>query len=172
MADTYTLANFLQGRNLSRESARQPIGPYTAPLSEFTTPGDRQRERISNTFGWDVGPGGWDPGYALQEFGRRALTQLPLAARTPGAARATAAPAAPQGPWTPGYLDQWLANRSPAPPVIDPVASPPTLAQRGRAIGRGISDRVDDAFPGALRLAKQVAPYNAGAVGGVGGGYS
>jgi hypothetical protein len=35
---------------------------------------------------------------------------------------------------------------------------------------RGIISRIDDAFPGAMHLAKQGAPYAAGAVGGVGGG--
>lgn len=42
-----TMADFLQGRNTTQ--------PYAAPMSEFTTPGDLQRERISTAFGWDVG---------------------------------------------------------------------------------------------------------------------
>jgi hypothetical protein len=108
-----TLADFLQGRAGS---------PYAAPMSEFTTPGDLQRERISNALGWDVQ-------YPGQEFARRALTQLPLAMRPAmgGMPAMSGMPAQPgtaaqpdsgvppyqavPGPWTPGHMEQWLQGR-------------------------------------------------------------
>jgi hypothetical protein len=101
---TLTMADLLQGRRVN--------APYAPAMSEFTTPNDLQRERISSAFGWDVGR----PGL---EFARRAFTQLPLAARAPMAGpmmspRPTAAPAAAPsepGPWTPGYMEQWLQGR-------------------------------------------------------------
>jgi hypothetical protein len=99
------MADFLQGR----------AGAAYAPvMSEFTTPGDLQRERISNALGWDVGR-------PVQEFARRALTYLPLATRAGVGGRPVTAsprPAAPtpEGPWTPGYHDAWLASRSSAAP--------------------------------------------------------
>ena len=95
------MANFLQGRAGS---------PYAPAISEFTTPADLQRERLSNVFGWDVGRPG-------QEFARRALTQLPLAMRPAMGgmpARPAAAPAAASpepGPWAPGHMETWLQGR-------------------------------------------------------------
>jgi hypothetical protein len=104
MADTYTtLADFLQGRS-------RPA-PYTAPTSEFTTPEDLRRERISSALGWDVGR-------PLEEFVGRALplalgaVRAPVAPRmAPAAPASPAAPAAPQGPWEPGFMTQWLRGR-------------------------------------------------------------
>jgi hypothetical protein len=103
MADTYTLADFLQGRS-------RPA-PYTAPVSEFTTPEDLRRERISSALGWDVGR-------PWQEFAQRALplalsaVRAPVAPRmAPAAPASPAAPAAPQGPWEPGFMTQWLQGR-------------------------------------------------------------
>jgi hypothetical protein len=103
MADTYTLADLLQGRNPNRSA------PYTAPMSEFTTPEDLRRERISSALGWDVGR-------PWQEFAQRALPLALSAVRAPVAPRispaaAPASPAAPQGPWEPGFMTQWLQGR-------------------------------------------------------------
>jgi hypothetical protein len=99
MAEPTTMASFLQGR-LNR--------PYASSMSEFTTPRDLQRERISDQFGWDVE-------YPGQEFARRALTYLPLATRAGGGRPVTASPRpatpTPEGPWTPGHLEQWLQGR-------------------------------------------------------------
>src|SRR5262245_26712776 len=96
---TSTMADYLQGR------AR---APYVPAMSEFTSPRDLQRERLSNVFGWDVGRPG-------EEFARRARTliQLPLAMRAGGMpAGMPARPApAPSGPWQPGYLESWLQGR-------------------------------------------------------------
>ena len=100
-----TMADFLQGRS-------QRPSPYTAPVSEFTTPGDMQRERISSAFGWDVGR-------PWQEFGRRAMTYLPMLPLGGGAVPSMNAPRVPQpraaspepGPWTPGHMEQWLSGR-------------------------------------------------------------
>jgi hypothetical protein len=134
-------------------------------MSEFTTPGDLGRERIARAFGWDAGNP--DP-YALpMEFARQALTYLPMAMPGRASIGARAAPV-PEGPWSsPAYMQQWLASRSPA---TEPAARPPTPSQRMPDGNRGIISRIDDAFPGAMHLAKQGAPYAAGAVGGVGGG--
>jgi hypothetical protein len=97
------MADFLQGR----------AGAAYAPvMSEFTTPGDLQRERISNALGWDVGR-------PVQEFARRALLQLPMAMRPAMGAMPTmsgvpARPAATSpepGPWQPGYMQEWLQGR-------------------------------------------------------------
>jgi hypothetical protein len=69
-----------------------PVGPggSSSPTSEFATPGDLQRARISQAFGWDVG----DP---LREFLLNKLPQLSFpviphgvtawAGRTPGIVR-------------------------------------------------------------------------------------
>lgn len=77
--------------------------PYTAPVSEFTTPEDLRRARISAALGWDVGnPWG--------EFVERALPLALGAVRAPVAPRVAPAPAAP-GPWQPGFMTEWLRGR-------------------------------------------------------------
>lgn len=64
---------------------------YTAPVSEFTTPGDTRRQDAAHALGWDVGPVDrftvpWG------ELARRMLTYLPMAApgRSPVGSRVMA----------------------------------------------------------------------------------
>lgn len=129
---------------------------YQAPASEFTTPGDLQRERVSGALGWDVGPvDSWAPGYAARELGNRAW-QLGLAMPV---GRVAPRPQPQPGPWAPGHMEQWLASRSPPPP------QPPR---------RTFADKFDDAFfggpipqnpsakdfwPVTKRAVKHQAPY-------------
>lgn len=73
--------------------ASPPPSPYSAAMSEFTTPGDLRRERIASAFGRDPERSWWD-------FLGAALTQAPLALRAGSASRtatprATAAGSAP-----------------------------------------------------------------------------
>jgi hypothetical protein len=166
MAD-YSMSDFLQGR-LNR--------PYAPSMSEFTTPRDLQRERISNALGWDVGR-------PVQEFARRALLQLPMAMRPAMGAMPTmsgvpARPAATSpepGPWQPGYMQEWLQGRYA--PAARPQAgqadrrwgspgneAPPPYTWRDVVAG-------DVRFPRNMREAIEVAKGAgaAGAAGGVGG---
>jgi hypothetical protein len=102
--------------------------PYTAPVSEFTTPADMQRQRISAALGWDVGR-------PWAEFARRVGTDV-LAAfpgRAPaGMLRTRPQPQAPVSPVPssePGYVPS-----SPYYASIPPLPRPDRVITRGGVI--------------------------------------
>ena len=105
--------------------------PYQAPVSEFTTPADIQRERISRALGWDVQ-------YPAEEL-RRRLWMLGFAMR-PGMGGIRPAPV-PEGPWS-----RPAPSLNPMPPPATPLPRPsPTTALLGamgaKTTGIALTDR-------------------------------
>jgi hypothetical protein len=93
-------------------------------VSEFATPEDMRRQRLSAAFPWHPNPSApqmsWEfQGPLLQRWLTDSLllglgaVRAPVAPRmAPAAAPASpTAPTAPQGPWQPGYMDAWLQGR-------------------------------------------------------------
>src|SRR5262245_19458875 len=97
------VSDLLVSRGIPRWQADKigALAPWTPPGQAFSG-------------GHDIGRGinEGDPWQALGGFAQVGMAAAPLIDRAP----ARAPTAAPRGPWTPGYMDEWLESRpSPVP---------------------------------------------------------